>query len=266
VQATGTSELDRLGGVARLLPFSAPLLLLGAMAAAALPPTNGFASEWLLFTGLLGGLASASRALQIASLASIAALAVAGGLAAMACAKFYGIGFLGVQRGGYAGRKEGLDASFAGFALLAFGVVLLGVVPALALQPLAALASSLSASTAIAVGTLPTVPVWLALLPLGGAAAALVAARGSGIRTAATWSCGSFAGKTSQYTASAFSNPLDRVFSLVVRVARKTDAARDAAALVQRLARRMRVIQGGLLRVYLTYAVAAVVVVLVLAR
>ena len=112
------------------------------------------------------------------------------------------------------------------------------------------------------------------------------------MRAVPTWTCGSAVTVRSQYTASAFAfQPLRRIFRRVlvperrrivetgaakwtptrIRYSVRTtdlidDATRLIGAIIQRFARRTRIVQAGLLRVYLTYAVIAVIVALVVAR
>jgi hydrogenase-4 component B len=50
--ATGTRDLDGLGGLARVMPRSGVITLIGTLGIAGLPPLNGFVSEWLIFQGL----------------------------------------------------------------------------------------------------------------------------------------------------------------------------------------------------------------------
>jgi hydrogenase-4 component B len=134
-------------------------------------------------------------------------------------------------------------------------------------------------------------PVTLAALPFLGAVVALFLGRRRGIRFAPTWTCGSTVTTRSQYTATAFSKPIRRIFGFVLFPERQKtsdlgashwfptriryevtthdvidEGARNVAAFVQRLARRARILQAGLLRIYLVYAVVAVLIVLVVSR
>jgi hydrogenase-4 component B len=63
--ATGTRDLDRLGGLIRRLPRTAVVFLIGTVAIAALPPLNGFVSEWMLFQGLFQGFRISSHLVGI---------------------------------------------------------------------------------------------------------------------------------------------------------------------------------------------------------
>ena len=52
---THERNMEELGGLARRMPWTAWLFLLGAVAISALPPLNGFVSEWMTFQALLLG-------------------------------------------------------------------------------------------------------------------------------------------------------------------------------------------------------------------
>jgi hydrogenase-4 component B len=264
--SAGTTDLERLGGLARVLPLSAPLVLLGCLAAAALPPLNGFASEWLIFQTLVRAILTSSSVLRVAAAGTIAGLAITGGLAAIAFVKLFGIGFLGVRRSAQRSSPERLDASVAGLGWLAAAAIAFGLFPLLALRHIAHLPQSLGGSNVVDFGALPGLPLALAILPVLGAVAAISFAHFRGVRSSPTWACGSPVTRRSQYTAIAFSNPMALIFRVILAAALERDMVRTIAAFVQRLSRRIRVVQGGLLRVYLAYAMAAVVIILVVAR
>jgi len=96
MRATGTRDMEKLGGLAKRMPKLAALFLLGAAAACALPPLNGFASEWLLYLGFFGALSSANA--TVAATAAVA-LAMIGALAVACFVRLYGGVFLGSARG-----------------------------------------------------------------------------------------------------------------------------------------------------------------------
>ena len=104
--ATGTRDLDRLGGLIRRLPRTAVICLVGTLAIAALPPFNGFVSEWMLFQGLFQGFRIADRTVGILIVIAGAAIALTGGLALNAFARAYGIPFLGMPRSQSAARAS----------------------------------------------------------------------------------------------------------------------------------------------------------------
>jgi hydrogenase-4 component B len=86
-EAAHTTDLEHLGGLRRVLPLTAPLLLIGCGAAAASPPLTGFASEWLVFTSFVRALPAAPPALAALIVIAIGNLAATSGLAALAFVK-----------------------------------------------------------------------------------------------------------------------------------------------------------------------------------
>jgi len=123
---TGTRDLDRLGGLARLMPRTSVITLIGTLGIAGLPPLNGFVSEWLIFQGLFQGFRIQPLAGVVLVLAG-AALALSGGLAVMAFAHAYGIGFLGMPRSQAAAGARETGQPVAGPALLAAVCVALSI-------------------------------------------------------------------------------------------------------------------------------------------
>ena len=98
LHATGRRDLDGLGGLIHRMPRTAVFFLVGALAASALPPLNGFVSEWLLFQAIIAAPALPQSALHFASPAIGAMLALAAALAAACFVRVYGIAFLGRPR------------------------------------------------------------------------------------------------------------------------------------------------------------------------
>jgi len=169
--ATHTVDLERLGGLARRLPRTAGLFLLGGLAISALPPLNGFVSELIIYSGLLSGVAP--RAEQNVLLTVVAAgLAFVGAVSALSMIRAFGVTFLGNPREPQLPVGEDAPAPMlVPMVLHAAGVVLVGVAPAAALAlvhgalvpfpmadaagpALVPLAPALWASRAVAVGLL----------------------------------------------------------------------------------------------------------------
>jgi formate hydrogenlyase subunit 3/multisubunit Na+/H+ antiporter MnhD subunit len=86
-QATGTRDLDQLGGLLRRMPFTGSLFVVGGLTIAALPPLCGFVSEWLLLQAMLHGLPSSDPSLAIALPVGVGVLALTGGLTALTFVK-----------------------------------------------------------------------------------------------------------------------------------------------------------------------------------
>ena len=96
--ATGTRDMDRLGGLVHRLPRSAVIAFIGTLGIAALPPLNGFVSEWLIFQGLFQGFRTGSDLFGILIVLAAATLGLTGGLAIYAFVRGFGIPFLGMPR------------------------------------------------------------------------------------------------------------------------------------------------------------------------
>ncbi|MHB8148339.1 MAG: hypothetical protein ACYDGM_13915, partial [Vulcanimicrobiaceae bacterium] len=222
---------------------------------------------------------------------AIAGLALTGGLAAACFVKVFGVVFLGAARHPAKRRPaERFGGSTLAMGLLAILCILLGLVPMLAVGPLASIAGAVLGALPIATPSLPVLPATLAILPLAGALLALVLAARHGVRAVPTWTCGSPVTPSAQYTATAFSKPLRTIFSFVLlperhrqyesgthwfpqRILYRTESrylidevSRAVAAITLRIARRSRAMQSGSLRLYVAYALVALVVTVALAR
>jgi formate hydrogenlyase subunit 3/multisubunit Na+/H+ antiporter MnhD subunit len=206
-----TRDLEKLGGLLGKMPYTGVMLAYGAVALAALPPLNGFASEWLLYRGLAAAGREAAGVAGTACLLGAGFLAFVGALAAGAFARLFGIAFLGQARSDHAA-----NARESGWGMLAAMGVLVALCVAGGLAPGAALrgvepvvrelvgSPSPIAREAIAPIGSAAALLWLAILLLGWALRRVLAGRPSAL--AATWSCG-YVAPTSrmQYGGAAFS-------------------------------------------------------------
>jgi hydrogenase-4 component B len=123
----GTRDMDRLGGLIHRLPRSAVITLAGTLGIAALPPLNGFVSEWLIFQGLFQGFRTGSHLIGILIVLAAATLGLTGGLAIYAFVRGYGIPFLGMPRTRQAAEASERGQPVAGPGLLAVACVALAV-------------------------------------------------------------------------------------------------------------------------------------------
>ena len=96
IHATGTRDIDHLGGLIRRMPWTAAMFLTGSVAICGLPPLNGFVSEFLIYVGAFAGIGLPG--ISVWGAATIAGLAMIGGLAAACFTKAFGIVFLGEPR------------------------------------------------------------------------------------------------------------------------------------------------------------------------
>lgn len=225
VRSTGTRQIDTLGGLARSMPWTAGLFLVGAVAICGLPPLNGFISEFLIYLGLLRPLSVAgSGGAALAFAAPV--LAMIGALAVACFIKVYGVVFLGNPRtAGAASATESPWAMRLPMLVLAGACLAIGLAPGLAVPALERAGAVIGpdlvgrAGPLSALVPLASLSVVAALL-LGLVAAAAIALSAS-VRTgsrALTWDCG-YAGPTArmQYTASSFAQGIVRLFSTVLR-------------------------------------------------
>lgn len=125
---TGTREMDQLGGLARFLPGLSIVFLVGCLAISAVPPFNGFVSEWMTLQALLRSAVLASTSIRIVFALCGAVLALTAALAVTCFVKAYAMNFLGPRRGSWEPRAR---VGRAGFPLMCLAVVclLLGTLP-----------------------------------------------------------------------------------------------------------------------------------------
>jgi len=247
---THLRNMEELGGLARRMPWTAGLFLLGAVAISALPPLNGFVSEWLTFQALLGGAGRFHGPAGLGIVFSAAMLALTGGLAAACFVKAFGVTFLGRARTPHAEHATEVPPSMiAGMAWLGAVCVALGVAPGYAIRlfdaPTAELLRGPEASAVVTArgplvlstrlasgsdGTAISMTMVAALL-VAITAIAWVLRRGlrrAPPRTAPTWTCGMSPTARFDYTATAFAKPLRLVFAALYRPRR--EVTRETAA------------------------------------
>jgi hydrogenase-4 component B len=212
VMATGSRDIERAGGLARAIPFTAGAFLAGSWAICGLPPLNGFVSEWLIYLAAFHGLAFAHSAWPVLALG---ALAMIGALAAACFAKVFGVVFLGQPRTPQAaGAVESPRSMLGPMGVLAACCAALGVAP-VAVAPALARAAGAAAGLPgpASLGSLAHFGILTAIaLPMLAAAALAWAwsRKGSVPRAALpTWDCGyAAASPRIQYTASSFADGL----------------------------------------------------------
>ncbi len=98
ISQTHTRNMEEYGGLIKYMPQTAFFFLVGSMAISALPPFNGFFSEWLTFQSLFGGIVSSDVTIQWVFIVAAGSLAFTGGLAAMCFVKAFGATFLARPR------------------------------------------------------------------------------------------------------------------------------------------------------------------------
>jgi hydrogenase-4 component B len=301
----GTRDLERLGGLIRRMPKTAALVLVGSVAIAALPPLNGFAGEWLIFQSLLslGGADTVPMA-TIAALAA-GALALTSALALACFVRVFGIGFLAQPRTDAArDAREVSRSMLLGMTPLAIGCVVLGLVPTLIFRLLRPVTTDLvgvdahpqiggNFNASQMTGSYSPIALVAGMFLLGvlpWLVARLLAGEGRS-RIAPTWVCGVGLETRMQYSATGFAKPIRIIFKALIRPQRIVTLDRTSSPYFVRSVRyeetvhaiyervyervvhvlvitstRIRLLQNGSVRTYLTFLFVTLVVALLLAR
>jgi len=214
LHACGTKDIERLGGMMKRMPRTSTVMIIGAVAISALPPLNGFASEWLLYLGFIAGaLAQSSVVLFLA----VGAVALVSGLTALCFVRLVGIALLGEPRSEDARRAhESPRAMTLPMIALAAACIAVAIAPpTFALtRAIGQLGAPISNAPVTSVGAMNAI-LWLFL-----GAAALFGWRLSRRAAAdATWGCG-YAGAAprAQYTGASFAEIMtERLFPRAIR-------------------------------------------------
>ena len=286
--ATGTRDIERLGGLAKRMPRTAAVFLIGSVAIVGLPPLNGFLSEWLVYRSLFqGGVGTGSARFVVVA---AVALALIGGLALACFAKVVAVIFLGNPRDPLAREaRESASGITRPMAVLAGACVVTGLAPVLVLPPALRVGSMLARSASRDTMSLVSAangPVTVFVLVLAAGIALAWAARRARSsvqpsRTSVeTWACAYPVPLTAraQYTASSFAAPVLALFRPVTGVSvRRTahsfathavDPVRTGLVLpawrgVAQAADRIRRLHRGRISLHLAYVIAVVIVLLV---
>ncbi|RPI21593.1 MAG: hypothetical protein EHM61_24365 [Acidobacteria bacterium] len=229
LRATGSRDMEHLGGLIKRMPWTALTFLVGAAAISGLPPLNGFVSEMLIFVGGFRAIADGEVTAVLAGAGAVAGLALISGLAIACFTKAFGIVFLGESRTECAkGATEAPRTMLVPMAVLAVSCIVIGlaapwivgsVAPVLVLTtglPRASMAEELiTVSGALGKASLGG----LVLITAVGLLAVLrrKLLRDRQVETARTWDCG-YARPTArmQYSASSFAQPITEAFKGVL--------------------------------------------------
>ncbi len=292
--ATHTLDIEELGGLLKRMRTTGTLFLIACCSIVGLPLFNGFVSEWLTFRSFLGGASLENLPSSIALPLMTGVLALIGGLAAACFAKVYGVAFLGRPRSNEAAHAHEVSPAMrVGMGVLAAACVVIGVAPALVLRPLAITIAEFAHGAVVPEEgfSLARLMPWVAASVVGFVIVFVALRRTA--RVTATWACG-MPGLDSrmQYTSTAFSKPLRRVFSQVYRPERTVEVLpagevyfpstisyrskrttsfekylyRPAVDAIVSTAHRLRRLQTGNIQVYLLYMFVALIALLLFMR
>lgn len=237
--ATGERDMEHLGGLIHRMPQTAFAFLVGCVAISALPPLNGFVSEWLTFQAILLSPQLPSWGLKFLVPAVGALLALSAALAAACFVKAFGVTFLGRPRTPAAERAQEVDRwSLSAMFLFAAVCLLAGILPGVFIDVLAPVVSNLAGARM----PVQTSVDWLSIVPITEsrssyngllvfvfiaisaslAAYAIHRLASDRLRRAPAWDCGyPDASPVTQYSADSFAQPIRRVFGTLVFRARE---------------------------------------------
>jgi len=234
LHGTGTRDMGRLGGLIQRMPWTHFAMLTGCVAISALPPLNGFVSEWLTFQAILLRPELPQWGLKLMIPVDGAMLALTAALAAACFVRMHGITFLGRARGAAAQTAHEADPwSIAAMLVFSALCLLLGLLPGVVIDGLAPV------TTALLGGTMPAQlgDRWLSLVPVSAsrssyngllvflfiAASTMIVVflvhrfASNAKRRSAAWDCGFPDPRPeTQYTAESFEQPIRRVFGTLV--------------------------------------------------
>src|SRR5579864_7449268 len=232
--ATGERDMERLGGLVHRMPRTAAVFLIGCAAISALPPLNGFVSEWLTFQAILVSPQLPQWGLKLTVPAAGALLALSAALAAACFVKAFGVTFLGRPRSDAAAKASETDRfSLAAMVLLAVICFLAGVLPGSFIDALSPVMTMLTADAMprqLGQPWLSIVPIAesrssyngliiLSFLVASGTMTAMVIHRFAtrATRRSPIWDCGfPLDAPQTQYGSASFAMPIRRVFGTVI--------------------------------------------------
>ncbi|MGZ5037632.1 MAG: hydrogenase 4 subunit B [Usitatibacter sp.] len=305
LHATHERSLGKLGGLMRFMPWVAWTTLVGVIASAGLPPSNGFASEWLLLQGFLFTGSLPNPYLQMLVPLFAAGVVLVAALAGYVMVKFFGVIFLGRPREEHLAQAHDVDGlERLGLAWLTAGCILLGLFPAAVIEvidpiPYALVGRGLAQSGRIGDWLLLAPvsaerasysPILVTLATLAIVLATFVLVRRfyhGRLRRAAAWDCG-FPLQTArmQDTAEGFGQPIRQIFEPFYRMRRELPTPFDAApryrvevedplwawvylriaAATEAISRVVGLLQRGRIAIYLLYSFLTLVALLFLTQ
>ncbi|MDD4482809.1 MAG: proton-conducting transporter membrane subunit [Methanoregula sp.] len=209
VHATGTRDIEKMGGLAKNMPYTSVLFFTGAIAIAALPPLNGFASELLLYIAFFHSVTVVDPLLKVLLFICLALFALTSALSAACFVKAFSSVFLAQPRSDAAtGAHEVSRSMLAGPAVLAAACVLLGVF---------ACQIFIAAGYVIPFPDLLLVSILL-LFMAGLTYLVLYFTASREARISETWGCGTKSQSAiTEYTGHGFSEPIVTIFASVYR-------------------------------------------------
>lgn len=247
LQATKERNMEEMGGLIHRMPWTAVLFLVGCISISALPPFNGFVSEWLTFQAFLLSPSLPIPLMKLLMPMGAALLALTGALAAACFVKAFGVTFLGHWRGHHHPHVHEADWFMrSGMLMTAITCLFLGIFPTLVIDWMDVLPEQLVGSK---ISTSAGAAGWMWLTPvaperasysgpvvLGGfilifaVAYLILHVRAGKIHRGPIWDCGfEKINERMQYNATSFSMPIRRIFGFLFNVKEQVRLAPQSA-------------------------------------
>lgn len=250
--STHTKNIEELGGLIKKMPVMALMFLIGVLSISALPPFSGFVSEWLLLQSLLLSFSSGDSLVRIVLPVGAASLAITGALAAFCFLKMFGIGFLALARSEHATHaKDANKPMLLGMGIFALLSILLGLLPFYVLPFLDRVAKYFAGASVFDQSysfslfgsvNMPSNPISLSTPAILSAILLFISIpliirlvrNGRTHRVYETWGCGQPASTSrNEYTACAFSKPIQMWFRNIFRPSRELQASYTVSPLIK---------------------------------
>ena len=241
VSTTHTRNIEEYGGLVKYMPQTAFLFLVGSMAISALPPLNGFFSEWLTFQSLFGGIGALGATSKIIFIIAVGSLALTGGLAAACFVKAFGATFLARPRSSHATQaKEASVFERTGMAILAVAALALGIGAGQATSLFFKVANSLNSqildssrnfanfgavnvNSDFASVSMAMVFAGIVIAVAATAVAVWFVSGRNKVKHGVTWNCGSDLTPRMEITSTGFAGSIMTVFRNVLRPSRQAE-------------------------------------------
>lgn len=228
--ATHTKDIEELGGLIHRMPHTAAFFLIGAISISAIPPFNGFASEYQIYKSLAGiSFLQVSGSWTVGAILAIAALALTGALAAACFVKAFGVAFLALPRSSQAAQAKEVPLSMRlTVAPLAVLCLLFGIFPEPVLNSLVSIYSQVAGVSEVPViRTFSFNLAFAFIIVLALLYGGVKLLGGQKARQGDTWGCGIITDATMEYTAASFSQPIRRVYGPLLRPVREIKTVYD---------------------------------------
>jgi len=303
MHATGTRNVELLGGLLKKMPWTAAFTLVGSMSLASLPFTGGLVGEWLTLQGMMTlAYESGTPELRLLVIFAFILLGLTGALALGCFVRLYGVTFLGRRRSNLVLKAHEMPFTMlVGMGLEALAILAMGIMPA----PVVNLMRHVLVTSPLAIPAGDVIGLWwnggqsesvfnpllilLAALVLTALLMMTISSDKIIVRQDVTWNCGTEPTRRQQYTATGFSKPLRRAFDFILkprreRVFLQRDHAyfgrklhynllipdqfmdrlyRPIEHIMVKLADTLRIVQQGSVRLYIGYTMIAMVIVLI---